>query len=236
MIFTVPETGSTNADLLARLRAGERVSEGEWLVALRQSAGRGRQGREWFDGAGNFMGSTVVHIAQSDPPAHSLALVAGLAVYETILPLCPDPSALILKWPNDLLLKNAKLCGILLEGEGTSVVIGIGVNLAAAPKLPDRATIALSEVAPTPTLEDFSQRLSKSFDLEIERWRSFGLEPPIRRWLAAGTPEGSALSVHEPDGSTIKGAFAGLDLQGNMLLRLEDGTSRAIHAGDVMLD
>ncbi|RYY32451.1 MAG: biotin--[acetyl-CoA-carboxylase] ligase, partial [Sphingomonadales bacterium] len=54
MIRTVPETGSTNADLLAALRGGELVGEGDWLVADRQTAGRGRQGREWFDGAGNF--------------------------------------------------------------------------------------------------------------------------------------------------------------------------------------
>ncbi|MBA4161727.1 MAG: biotin--[acetyl-CoA-carboxylase] ligase, partial [Novosphingobium sp.] len=60
MIQTVPETGSTNADLAARIAAHERVTEGDWLVADRQSAGRGRQGRAWFDGAGNFMGSTVV--------------------------------------------------------------------------------------------------------------------------------------------------------------------------------
>ena len=62
MIQTVAETGSTNADLAARLRSGERVGEGDWLVADRQVAGRGRQGRPWSDGAGNFMGSTVVRL------------------------------------------------------------------------------------------------------------------------------------------------------------------------------
>ncbi|WP_284125592.1 biotin--[acetyl-CoA-carboxylase] ligase [Parerythrobacter aestuarii] len=235
MIRTVAETGSTNADLIALLSAGERVGEGDWLVADRQTAGRGRQGRTWFDGHGNFMGSTVVHTAPNDPPAHSLALVAGLAVYEAIQPLCPNPSALMLKWPNDVLLAGAKLCGILLERAGDAVVIGIGVNLAAAPDLPDRRTVALSSLGPAPDRDSFAAQLAASLDRELERWRTFGLAPIIRRWLAVGTPEGTVLTVHEPDGGVLAGQFAGLDGEGTLRLRLEDGSVRAIHAGDVML-
>ena len=212
------------------------MPELDWLVADRQSAGRGRQGREWFDGAGNFMGSTVVHRGEMDPPASTLALMTGLAVYESILPLCPDPLALKLKWPNDLMLGDAKLCGILLEGEGGTVVIGIGVNLVQAPQLPDRKTVALADVTTPPSRDAFASRLAQAFETELERWRTFGIEPLIRRWTAAGTPEGTALSVHEPGGEKVQGRFAGLDPAGNMRLRLEDGTVRVIHAGDIMLD
>jgi BirA family biotin operon repressor/biotin-[acetyl-CoA-carboxylase] ligase len=235
LIRTIAETGSTNADLLARIGAGEHVAEGDWLVADRQTAGRGRQGRHWFDGHGNFMGSTVVHPAAGDPPAHTLALVAGLAVYETVQPFCPHPSALMLKWPNDVLLGGDKLCGILLERAGQAVVIGIGVNLAVAPDLPDRKAVALCSIGPAPDRDVFAATLATSFDRELERWRSFGLAPIIRRWLAVGTPEGTALSVHEPDGNVVLGHFAGLDSEGTLRLRLEDGAVRAIHAGDVML-
>ncbi|WP_435417508.1 biotin--[acetyl-CoA-carboxylase] ligase [Parerythrobacter aurantius] len=235
MIRTVADTGSTNADLIARLAGGDRVPEGEWLVADRQTAGRGRQGRTWFDGHGNFMGSTVVHLAAGDPPAHTLALVTGLAVYETVQPYCPNPSALMLKWPNDLLLGGAKLCGILLERAGDSVVIGIGVNLAAAPDLADRKTVALSMLGPAPDRDAFATALAASLDRELDRWRTFGLAPMIRRWLAVGTPVDTPLSVHEPDGNMVQARFAGLDEQGTLRLRLEDGAVRAIHAGDVML-
>ncbi len=235
MIRTVADTGSTNADLIARLGGGDRVPEGDWLVADRQTAGRGRQGRTWFDGHGNFMGSTVVHIADGDPPAHTLALVAGLAVYEAVQPWCPNPSALMLKWPNDLLLGGAKLCGILLERAGGSVVVGIGVNLAAAPELADRRTVALSMLGPAPDRDAFATALAASLDRELERWRTFGLAPMIRRWLAVGTPVDTPLSVHEPDGNVVQGRFAGLDEEGTLRLRLEDGSVRAIHAGDVML-
>jgi len=152
LIRTVTETGSTNADLLAALRNGERLGEGEWLVADRQTSGRGRQGRDWIDGAGNFMGSTVVWLAPGDPPPASFALAVALAVYEAVLPLPPDPAPLQLKWPNDLTYAGAKLAGILLEREGEALVVGIGVNLAQAPYIEGRATVALSQLVPTPDL------------------------------------------------------------------------------------
>lgn len=235
MIQTVAETGSTNADLIARLTAGEHVPEGHWLVADRQTAGRGRQGRTWFDGYGNFMGSTVAHPKPQDPPAHSLSLVAGLALYEALAAQIAEPSTLMLKWPNDVLLRGAKLCGILLERAGEAVVIGMGVNLAVAPQLPDRETITLADLGPAPDRDAFAEALASALDRELDRWRTYGMGPLLRRWHAVGTPEGTKLSVHEPNGDTVEGQFAGLDPQGTLQLRLDNGTVRAIHAGDVML-
>ncbi|MEZ5694289.1 MAG: biotin--[acetyl-CoA-carboxylase] ligase [Altererythrobacter sp.] len=235
MIHTVAETGSTNADLAARLRGGEYVPEGDWLVAERQTAGRGRQGREWFDGYGNFMGSTVVHPADGDPPVHTLTLVASLALYEAIVPLLPQPGQLQIKWPNDLLLSGGKLSGILLEREGKAVILGIGVNLAAAPELDDRQTAALSDIGPAPDRELFATMLAGHVSRELDRWRQFGLDPIRNRWLAAAHPLGTPLAVHDAGGDRLAGSFSGLSEDGSLMLRLEDGTTRAIHAGDVML-
>ena len=229
------ETGSTNEDLLAALKAGERVPEGEWLIADRQTAGRGRQGREWFDGVGNFMGSTVVWTGAADPPPHTLALAAGLALRETILPEIPSSSALFLKWPNDCLLDGTKLSGILLEREGDAIVIGIGVNLLRAPPLPDRRTIALAEVAKPPSRDAFAVSLAKSLEAELERWRTYGLEPLLRRWQASAHPEGTPLRVHEAAGTVLLGTYAGLDETGALRLRLPDGKLFTVHAGDVAI-
>ena len=233
-ICIAAETGSTNGDLLDALRSGERVPEGEWLVTDRQTAGRGRQGREWFDGAGNFMGSTVIRPGPNDPPAHTLALLAGLALYEAVTPLCSEPSTLSLKWPNDLLMAGAKLAGILLEREGDAVVLGFGVNLAKAPNLADRKTIALSALGPVPSRDSFARDLAIALERELERWRNFGLDPILRRWCAAAHSVGTPLQVHEPDGSICEGAFHGLDSAGALEVRLTDGTLRTIHAGDVI--
>lgn len=235
-IETVSETGSTNADLLARLAAGEQVAEGHWLVADRQSAGRGRQGRRWLDAPGNFMGSTVVALSPHDPSPASLSFSVALAIYEAVLPRLADPRALQLKWPNDLLLNGTKFCGVLIEREGGHAVIGVGVNLAAAPVLPDRTVQSLSAQGPAPARDAFAQDLARSFDVELGRWRQFGLEPLFARWLAAAHPLGSPLAVHDGDGARISGTFAGLAPDGALRLSLADGSVRVIHAGDVTLE
>ena len=235
MILTVPETGSTNADLAARLRAGEAVTEGHWLVSDRQLAGRGRQGRQWIDGLGNFMGSTVVRLHPRDPAPASLALLAGIALYEAVLPVVTKPAGLSLKWPNDLMLGGAKLAGILLEREGDAIIVGMGVNLAVAPDVPGRPTVALSAYGPSPDRDTFARVLAQSFDREIHRWRSFGLEPLVRRWESVAHAQGSTLEVHPPGEEPIRGAFAGLTGDGALRLRLAGGEDRVIHAGDVIL-
>jgi BirA family biotin operon repressor/biotin-[acetyl-CoA-carboxylase] ligase len=233
---TVRDTGSTNADLLARIEAGEQLAEGAWLIADRQRTGRGRQGRTWIDAAGNFMGSTVVWFEERDPPAPSLSLVAGLAVHEAVLARMAAPHHLQLKWPNDLLLGGAKVAGILMERSGNSAVVGIGVNLAAAPAMPDRAASSLRTIGPAPERDSFARDLAGTFERELARWRQFGLEPIIARWLAAAHPVGSPLSVHGPDGARLAGAFDGLAPDGALRLRLADGSLRVIHAGDVALE
>ena len=236
MIRFLAEPGSTNSDIAAQLRAGEAVPEGSWLVADRQVAGRGRQGRTWFDSSGNFMGSTAVHVAPRDPNPATLALVAGLAAYEAVAAHLADPSApLRLKWPNDLMLGEAKLAGILLEREGDAIIVGMGINLAAAPELPDRKTVALSALGPAPDRDLFAHALAGAFDQELERWRTYGLEPLIRRWESVAHPQGTPLTVSPPGEDRIEGKFAGLTAEGALSLRLADGKLRAIHAGDVML-
>ncbi len=235
MIHFVPETGSTNADLTARLGVGEFVGEGEWLVADRQTAGKGRQGRAWFDGHGNFMGSSVVRPGPGDPPAASLALLSGLALHEVVAPLVPPPAAPLLKWPNDVMVGQAKLAGILLERAGDAVVVGIGVNLAQAPQVEGRETIALSAFGPAPDRNHFAESLARQFDLELGRWRGYGIDPLVRRWLAAAHPIGTALAIGEPGETPLEGQFAGLSAEGALQLRLADGAIRTINAGEVRL-
>src|SRR5205823_683686 len=95
-IRIVERTGSTNADLIA----DESAIEGDWLIALEQEAGKGRQGREWVSAKGNFYGSTLVQRQPGDPPAPTLSLAAGLALIEAVDVAVPA-QALMLKWPND---------------------------------------------------------------------------------------------------------------------------------------
>ena len=120
--------------------------QGDWLVALHQAGGRGRQGRDWVSSDGNFFGSTLVEIGRGDPPAQSLSLAAGVALIRAVEAAAPA-TGLMLKWPNDLMMGAAKLAGVLLERSGDRLVAGFGVNLANAPAIEGRATAALSSVA-----------------------------------------------------------------------------------------
>ncbi len=232
----VEETGSTNADLAGALRAGEVVPEGEWLVARRQTAGRGRQGREWFDGAGNFMGSCAVRLSDGTPPPASLSFVAALAVRDACAEMLGSGDLLALKWPNDVLLDGGKVSGILLEMVRGHVIVGVGVNLARAPQLPDRKTAALSDFGPAPDLESFAAGLARHFVTRLADWRSLGLSVTLQAFLngsihAAGSP----LTVHDAEGIKLSGSFAGLEeSDGALRLRLADGQERVIRAGDLV--
>lgn len=212
------------------------MPEGFWLVTDRQTHGRGRQGRSWVDAPGNFMGSTVVRLHDRDPAPATLSFVAALAVYETVIPLLANPSALMLKWPNDVLLDGAKFCGLLLECERGHAVIGIGVNLAAAPDIANRKVRSLADSGPAPEREAFAEALAGKFALELQRWREFGAGPITNRWKAAAHKVGTPLRVHDAAGNALSGTFDGLAGDGALRLRLPDGTTHVVHAGDVNLE
>ncbi|WP_324075795.1 MAG: biotin--[acetyl-CoA-carboxylase] ligase [Erythrobacter sp.] len=235
VITLVEETGSTNADLAAAIRSGEGWAEGTWLVARRQTAGRGRQGREWFDGAGNFMGSTAVQLGEGAPPPATLSFVAALAVRDAVAGVLPDDVAPALKWPNDVMLDGGKLSGILLEMVRGHIVVGIGVNLARAPQLPDRKTAAIADIALPAELEGFAASLAAAFDRRLEAWRTYGLAATLHAFLGGSIhAAGSPVTVHDTDGSVLTGSFAGLDeSDGGLRLRLADGSERVIRAGDI---
>lgn len=207
------------------------AAEGDWLVALDQHQGKGRQGRLWTSVPGNFAGSTLIELRAGDPPPQSLSLVAGLALAEAVDAVLPN-QPLLLKWPNDLLLNGAKLAGILLERRGDKVVIGFGVNLAGAPKLEERRTAHLGgRVTPAALAPILASAMARM----IELWRS---SPPLlfaQAWLARAHSVGTALTVHGNDGAIVEGRFHGLDSDGALQLTLADGELRTIHAGDVDL-
>ncbi len=178
-----------------------------------------------------------MRLRDSDPPAASLALVASLVLYDTAMVFIRgnDDTELILKWPNDLLFDNAKLSGILLEREADAVVIGTGVNLAHHPEIQERPATSIAAHAETPDPEEFLRTLAETFAWWLARWRGEGL-PHIRdAWLQRAHPLGTRLRTHDAKGKPIEGTFDGLTSEGSLQLRLADGSSRVIHAGDVFL-
>lgn len=204
--------------------------EGDWLVALEQDAGRGRQGRQWVSETGNFFGSTIVQLGVGDPSPPSLSLAAGLALIEAVEVTVPG-LALMLKWPNDLLLGMSKLAGILLERSGDRVIVGFGVNLGSAPKLSDRDAAALNGVL---LPQAFAPLLAGSFARMLSLWRTSDPEAFAQAWLARAHPLGTHLTVHGGGGDRISGIFDGIESDGALRLR-RNGDVDVIRAGDVEL-
>lgn len=227
-IRIVERAGSTNAVLLGDIGA----VEGDWLVALAQDEGRGRQGRAWSSADGNFAGSTIVQLRPDDPPAPGLSLACGLALIEAVEAAVPG-KLLMLKWPNDLMLGTAKLAGILLERSGDRVVAGFGVNLAESPRIEGRATASLDRAI---TPQAFAPILATNMARMLRLWRSSEPAAFGQAWRARAHPLGTQLQVHDGAGQQLKGRFDGLEADGSLRLRLDGGEIEIVRAGDVSLD
>lgn len=171
-----------------------------------------------------------------------LALVVAVALAEAIESLTPCVPRIGLKWPNDLLLGEAKLAGILLEGEAAAggrcgfVVIGCGVNLAKAPHDLGRATVALADlpgvVVPTPAA--LLDRFLAGLGTALEEHARVGLARARQRWLARAHGLGRRVTVR-PGPEPLSGVFAGLDERGALLLRADDGRTVTVTAGEVFV-
>lgn len=219
--------GSTN-DWLRAHAAG--LPDGQWVRADRQSGGRGRLGRHWEMPAGNLAASCLLRPTPAEGKPAELGFVAALALFDCCVALVAA-DRLRLKWPNDLLLDGAKLSGILLEREGDVLILGIGVNIAAAPKLADRPTVSLADASVAIGADAFLDRLAAAFGHRRQAWSTGGFATVRADWLARAHPPGTVLTVVQ-GGHRLEGRFVDLDSDGALLLEDAQGLHR-IHAGDV---
>jgi BirA family transcriptional regulator, biotin operon repressor / biotin---[acetyl-CoA-carboxylase] ligase len=225
--------GSTNTEALSLARAGERGPM--WITARMQSAGRGRRGRNWVSEAGNLYASLLLSDPSPPERAAELSFVAALAVHDAIASLAASLAArLTLKWPNDVLIVGKKVSGILIEGEGPAVVIGIGVNCAHHPKDTSYPATDLASSGILVSVEVLFQQISATVMRRLKQWnRGAGFEAIRADWLACADGVGGPIRVSLPDGEHT-GRFENVDERGRLVLRLSDGTIETIAAGDVM--
>ena len=160
-----------------------------------------------------------------------MSLAAGLALAEAIDVAAPDHKAM-LKWPNDVLLLGRKAAGILLERSGERVAVGFGVNLASAPELDGKQAAKLGGML---TPQAFAPLLAAAFARLLELWRASNPAFLALAWLARAHPLGSRLTVHAGPGEPVSGRFDGLEPDGALRLRRDDGALEIVRAGDVEL-
>jgi len=232
---------STNAECLRLARAGERGPL--WVAAQIQTAGRGRRGRTWVSEPGNLFASLLMTDAGPPERLSELCFVAGVSVYDAICDAIraarPDATLdqsgqLALKWPNDVLLDGAKLCGILIEGEGSATVIGIGINCASHPPAAAYPTTDLATAGFRVNPQDMLAALSATMLRRLRQWdRGAGFANIRADWLARAGGLGGRIAVALP-GGVRAGLFETLDARGGLVLHLDDGTRETITAGDVL--
>jgi BirA family biotin operon repressor/biotin-[acetyl-CoA-carboxylase] ligase len=244
-------TGSTNADLLARARAG--APEGLVLAAEEQSAGRGRMGRAWVAPPRAALTFSMLVRPRAVPPARRgwLPLLAGVAVASAVRAVAGVEARL--KWPNDVLAGPAKLGGILAEAAGDAIVVGIGLNVSTEPaELPPPGPNPGAPGAPGSALAATSLR-AQAGRLDREPLLTAildGFERRYQAWIqAAGDPErcelraeytglcatiGRRVRAELPGGQLISGLAAGVDPDGRLVVRVPPDSEFPVAAGDVV--
>jgi BirA family transcriptional regulator, biotin operon repressor / biotin---[acetyl-CoA-carboxylase] ligase len=244
-LFSFDEVGSTSTE--ASQAAGRGDSGEVWFAALRQTAGRGRRGRAWETPSGNLAASLLV-VPDCDPAvAATLGFVAGVALNRALDATLPKgivrqgvdgAHRIALKWPNDLLADGAKLAGMLLEAQKRpdgrhAVVIGIGVNVASAPKgLPYPAT-SLRELGVVIAPETIFASLAEEWVVAYELWdNGSNVADILRLWRASAAGIGAEVAVSR-DGGVVRGIFESIDDTGRLIVRANDNSRIAITAGDV---
>jgi BirA family biotin operon repressor/biotin-[acetyl-CoA-carboxylase] ligase len=232
---------STNRHAMELARQG--AAEGVVVVAESQTAGRGRLGRAFFSPSGvSFYGSIILR--PDIPPARApqITLIAGLAVAETLerhAGMRPG-----LKWPNDVRLRDRKVCGILTEMECEAdrvlyVVCGPGINLNVVaeefpPELRSIATSVLAETGRTVDRASFAADLFARFERHYDEFLARGLVSIRERWQSYSVLEGRWVSV-EGVGGDVEGRVVGIDDDGALCLESRSGKVARAIAGDVTL-
>ncbi len=230
---------STDSTMLEAARAASDLAGPEWVLALEQTAAKGRRGRAWAMPAGNFAASLTL---RPSGPVDQIALrsfAAATALREALIAVGCPPGDLSLKWPNDVLLRGGKLAGILLEslGDGrggvSHLIIGIGVNLAEAPAPSDVEAHALRPVSlglPV-TPEALLDALAPAFAAREHSLATYGFGPTRTEWLAHAARLGEVITARLPTEDVI-GTFRTIDEGGNLILDTAQG-ARAFAAADI---
>jgi len=238
-IFRYAELDSTNAEALRQAKKGQAAA---WFLAESQVQGRGRHGRQWSSRPGGLF---ATHLLVLDLPVrtlNALTFAAGIAVHQTAaahVPAAIHPD-LLLKWPNDLLAGGAKLAGILIQTEPlgtgkTAIAIGVGLNVANDVETSSGQAASLALLGGSNSVNAVFSTLAAAMAEQISVWDGGqGLSAVLAAWQGRAMKKGTATQVRLPQG-TIKGTYAGLDASGGLLLRLDEGKMRTIHAGDIII-
>lgn len=239
-IEILDHAASSNALLLQRTAQG--ATKGTVLAVELQTAGRGRLGRTWHSGLGDTLTFSLLWRFTSGLAALSgLSLAVGVAMMRALDEL--GVQGVGLKWPNDVLLNEGKLAGILIEAQGdmlgpSAVVIGVGINLtvpeALRGRIDQQATDLASLGMPVPERNLVLAVSLKHLAAMLHEFAEHGFAPMRVEWESHHVFQRRPVRISLPDGSQIVGTVLGVADDGTLRLETEQG-EQIFHAGEVSL-
>ncbi len=226
-IQTFDELESTQTYAKNELEAG-RLSHFTVISAQNQTSGKGRNTKVWQSKKGDV---TITIILPATSKDQQVSYVAGVALLESIRAFYPSllPQ---LKWVNDVLIDEKKVCGILLEKVNNTLLVGIGVNLGEAPVSPDFNACSLKDYGRQIKAEEFISILLDKFKTKYNTWQQLGFSPIRNIWKKHCYRFGERIKVGFADGTEVNGRFKDIDNDGMLILGIDD-KERFIDAGEI---
>ncbi len=235
---------STQTTLLDEVVLNKNLPEGSVIYTLEQSAGKARHGRTWQEGAGNLYFSFLLRpnctASEIGPISLSLGLAVGDCINDIILPSPELAHRAIVKWPNDILIDNKKVSGMIINAAPINnsnkieyIVVGIGINIASSPL--NIATNIEEYCNYKVNIDNFLSKVLSYISNYYKQWQEQGFDKIREKWLDNSFNKGDKISV-KTGNKHIKGSFETIDLYGNLVLISEVGSKKIkISSGDVFL-
>jgi BirA family biotin operon repressor/biotin-[acetyl-CoA-carboxylase] ligase len=230
---------STNDEGRQLLQEG--VPEGVVICAEEQTRGRGRMGRRWISKPGNLYFSLLLKPHQPIQSLPQLSFLAAVAVADALQHILPDKKNITLKWPNDVLVNNQKIAGVLLETEPLSskpndiaVIMGIGVNVMQAPEQVMYPATCLAEQIdglydPNDLLDQCLDQIKYYYNM----WLSDGFKPIRNLWMRRAHGLGKEITIGI-NGRLYDGEFTNIDDSGSLIIFNERGEEESISSAEIL--
>jgi BirA family biotin operon repressor/biotin-[acetyl-CoA-carboxylase] ligase len=240
LIHHYHQVPSTN-ELAIQLLKDRQIFANEIILSNIQTQGKGRLNRQWLSPLGNLYFSLIVDITMINKSYHSsLPLMCSIAVNKIISDLGQNQFIVLNKWPNDLLIENKKVCGILVENLLNShnqqlAIIGVGININSHPQHTRFIATNLSEYQITVSNVDLLNKFLDEFNYFFEIWKKFGFKNLKKIWLEKSYQLNQEISINttqDPQQNYLTGIFDDIDELGNLIL-LKDQQIFTISVGDV---
>jgi len=233
--FPVCDSTNRQANALAVMKPDSPV----WLIAGEQTAGRGRQGRNWVSASGNLYCSLL--FAPNLKPAElaPLPFIFALAVRDSFIAMGADETDVHCKWPNDVLISGKKAAGILIETSAASgaqighIIIGIGMNLLHSPKDAQFPAISLMDhIGRAPDPREAIAVLANKVKKRLDNWDLTNFSSIQQEWQSCAWGLGEHRQINMPEES-FSATLVKLKDDGGLLVQLASGEERAIYAADI---